>query len=134
MTADDVVVTIGRTLSSTEEEQVEQWLTDVETIIFARLGDLTLLNQDVLGFVEREAVAARLRNPDGVQSEKIDDYAYTMPANSRRITILDEWWDMLSPGSSAGVFSVRPSFETDDVAWSTDLARYPWCEVGWDCP
>jgi hypothetical protein len=123
MTADDVAVTLGRPITGDEEDQVEQWLTDVETIISARLGDLSLLDQSILGFVEREAVAARLRNPEGFQSEKIDDYSYSLPANTRQITILDEWWDLLTPGSASGVFSVRPSFDVDSARWPTEVSR-----------
>lgn len=138
MTADDVAITLGRPISTdgdpSEEDQVEQWLTDVETLIFAQLGDLSLLDQSVLGFVEREAVAARLRNPEGFQSEQIDDYRYSMPANTRQITILDEWWDLLSPGTSAGAFSVRPTFEADTAQWAASRpgCSYP-VEPGWDC-
>lgn len=135
MTAEDVAVTLGRPLSGDDEEsQLEQWLTDVETIIRSRLGDLSLLDQDVLGFVEREAVAARARNPEGYQSEQVDDYRYSLPAESRRITVLDEWWDMLSPGSGSGVFSVRPSFDADTARWSRDNLFGHCASDGWWCP
>lgn len=115
-TADDVATSLGRSLTDAEIGQVEQWITDAELLIGARLGDIAELDQDVLAYVEREAVLARLRNPDGYQSETIDDYTYRLPEETRRVTILPEWWDLLSPGEGGtGMFTVRPSFEADDL-------------------
>lgn len=117
-TVADVAVSLGRPITDPNEvAQVTQWLGDAELQIKTRLGDVSLLDQPILAFVEREAVVARCRNPEGFQSEQIDDYRYSLPANTRQVTILDEWWDMLSPGSSAGVFSARPSFEPDTARW-----------------
>ena len=82
-------------------------------LIEARLGDPSLLDQARLDFVVREAVATRFRNPEGYQSESIDDYTYRHGSETRRVTILPEWWDLLSPTSASGAFSVRPSFEPD---------------------
>lgn len=120
-TPDDVETSLGRSLTDVELGQVVQWIADAELLIAARLGDVAELNQDVLEYVEREAVLARLRNPDGYQSETIDDYTYRLPDESRRITILPEWWDLLTPGEGgARIYSVRPGFEADTVQWSAD--------------
>lgn len=114
-TVSDVEISLGRPISDpTEVAQVDQWLADAELQIKLRLGDLAALDQDALAFVEREAVVARLRNPDGYQYEAIDDYRYGMPAESRRITITDEWWTMLQPAT--GAFTIRPSYVPDDAA------------------
>lgn len=110
----DIETALGRTLTSTEQDQAAQWIADARLIIEARLGDLTLLNQPRLDFVTREAVAARFRNPEGFQSESIDDYTYRHGAETRRVTILPEWWNMLDPDSGSGVFSARPYFVADD--------------------
>lgn len=110
-----VETSLGRTLSAAERAQVEQWIGDAELLIGARLGDLALLDQDVLAYVVREAVVARMRNPEGFQSETIDDYTYRHGAESRRVTILDEWWRLLDPDSGSGAFSARPYFVPDTV-------------------
>ena len=109
----DIETALGRTLTGSEQQQAEQWIADALLLIEARLGDPTKLNQPRVDYVVREAVVARFRNPEGYQSESIDDYTYRLPSETRRITILPEWWDLLAPSSSAGAFSVRPSFEPD---------------------
>jgi hypothetical protein len=118
---DDVAVSLGRPISDPNEEaQVEQWIADAELLIRLRLGELALLDEDAVGYVVREAVIARLRNPDGYQYEAIDDYRYGLPNESRRITILDEWWDMLTPDGASSAFTIRaygePGF-TEPDAW-----------------
>ena len=122
-TVDDVATSLGRPITGTEEEQVAMWLGDAELQIRLRLGPITDLDQDVVAYVEREAVAARVRNPEGYQYESIDDYRYGLPAESRRVTILDEWWDMLTPSGSSTVFSIRaggvPEFPAPDTWVST---------------
>lgn len=110
----DIETALGRTLSTSEQAQANQWIGDALLVIGARLGDTALLDQPTLDYVVREAVVARFRNPDGYQSETIDDYTYRLPNETRRITILPEWWDLLSPASESGAFSTRPNFQLDD--------------------
>lgn len=118
-TYEDVAVAIGRPISdAAEQAQVTYWLTSAELIIKARLGDVAALDQAVLKFVETEAVAAKMQNPEGFASETIDDYTYRLPAESRRVTILDEWWQMLDPDSGSASSSIRPGFEPDTAGWS----------------
>tara|TARA_R100000655_G_scaffold109699_1_gene165019 strand:+ start:6038 stop:6418 length:381 start_codon:yes stop_codon:yes gene_type:complete len=110
----DVAVALGRPISdSTEQAQVTYWLDAVELQIKSRLGDISLLDQDALRYVEVEAVATKMQNPNGYQSETIDDYTYRFGAETRRVTILDEWWNLLRPVSASGAFSTRPGFEPD---------------------
>lgn len=110
-TYEDVAVALGRPITeSAEIAQVNWWISSAELQIKTRLGDLTLLDQEVLKYVIVEAVTAKAQNPDGAASESVDDYRYQLPAESRRVTILDEWWNMLRPGSKrARAFSVQPS-------------------------
>ena len=118
----DIETALGRTLTDPETAQAEQWIADALLIIGARLGDVALLDQPTLDYVVREAVTARFRNPEGYQSESIDDYTYRHGAETRRVTILPEWWDLLSPTTDAGVFSARPQFTADDAIydpWAT---------------
>jgi hypothetical protein len=110
----DVAVALGRPISDTDEQaQVTWWITTAELQIQSRLGDLSALDQDVLKYVVVEAVAAKAQNPEGASSETIDDYTYRLPTETRRVTILDEWWQMLDPNTSAGAYSTRPGFEPD---------------------
>ena len=113
-TVDDVATSLGRPITdATEIAQVNQWLGDAELQIRLRLGDVSLLDQDVVEYVEREAVVARMRNPDGYQYEAIDDYRYGLPNESRRVTITDEWWQMLSPTRRGSFYTVQVSNPLD---------------------
>lgn len=108
-TVSDVATSLGRPITDAAEvAQVEQWLADAELLIRSRLGDIAALDQDVVAYVEREAVVARLRNPDGYQYEAIDDYRYGLPNESRRVSIIDEWWEMLTPDGSTAAFTITP--------------------------
>lgn len=117
----DIETALGRTLTTPEQLQAYQWMSDALMLIGARLGDVAELNQDALDYVVREAVVARFRNPEGFQSESIDDYTYRHGNETQRVTILTEWWDLLSPAVQSGAFSTRPSFEPDEWAESTTL-------------
>lgn len=115
-TYQDVAVALGRSLSDPEIAQVNYWLDGAEMMISARLGDVTVLDQSALAYVETEAVAARVSNPtpDPGGSEQIDDYVRRWgPSPFRGISILDEWWSLLAPNQGAGLSSVRPYFEPD---------------------
>lgn len=117
----DVETSLGRTISDpVEQAQVEWWITSAELQIRSRLGDLALLDQEILNFVVVEAVAAKAQNPEGAASETVDDYTYRLPAESRRVTILDEWWNLLDPDTGSGAFSVRPYFVPDTIDTSLD--------------
>jgi hypothetical protein len=115
-TFEDVAVALGRPISDPAEQgQVTYWLSAVEMKIKARLGEVALLDQDILKYVEVEAVSARMQNPNSYQSETIDDYTYRYGTETRSVTILDEWWDLLRPATASEAFSTRPAFEPDDV-------------------
>ena len=76
----DVGVALGRPITDPlEQAQVTWWIESAELQIRTRLGDLALLNQDVLKYVVVEAVAAKAQNPEGAASESIDDYTYRLP-------------------------------------------------------
>ena len=100
-TFEDVAVAIGRPIADqAEQARVNYWLDAAELQIKARLGDVALLDQAALRFVETEAAAARLANPEGYQYEAIDNYRYGLPAESRQVSIRDEWWDLLTPAAA----------------------------------
>jgi hypothetical protein len=104
----DIETALGRTLTVTEQAQADQWIADALLLIGARLGDTAELDQPSLDYVVREAVVARFRNPDGFQSESIDDYTYRHGAETRRVTILAEWWDLLTPSGASAAFTISP--------------------------
>jgi hypothetical protein len=108
VTVSDIETALGRTLTATEQAQATLWIADALLLIGARLGDVAELDQDVLDYVVREAVVARFRNPDGYQSESIDDYTYRHGTETRRITILPEWWDLLTPAGASAAFTITP--------------------------
>ena len=130
----DVEASLARPITSVDEiAQVTLWLADAEMQIRLRLGDVTLLDQEVLAFVERESVILKIRNPDGKQSEGIDDYNYRRNEDNARgqVVILDEWWLMLSPDTgSGGAFSITPSGDpyVGEAVRSPATTRNPW----WD--
>lgn len=116
----DIETALGRTLTAQEQAQATQWIADALMLIGVRLGDTDLLDQQALDYVVREAVVARSRNPEGFQSESIEDYTYRHGAETRRVTILPEWWALLDPAAGSGAFSTRPGFEPDvraDAWW-----------------
>lgn len=109
-TYQDVEVSLGRSLSEAERIRVAWWLTGAEAQIRARLGDVSELDAETVRYVEAEAVATRMSNPDGHSAESIDDYSYRLPSEARSVTITDEWWAMLAParGSFMSVRVVSP--------------------------
>lgn len=117
----DIETALGRTLTDSEQAQANQWISDALMLVEVRLGDLAELNQSALDYVVREAVVARFRNPDGYQSESIDDYTYRHGAETRRVTILSEWWALLSPNSEA--FTISPygvaGYSAEPDVWVT---------------
>ena len=118
----DVGDNLGRTLTSAETVQAEKWIASTLTLIATRLGDTTLLDQDVLDLVVLEAVSLRMKNPDGVTQREVavDDgrVSTRWEKATGQINILPEWWELLTPVRESGAFTVRPSYEPDRChAW-----------------
>lgn len=118
---DDVGTELGRAISDTaERDQIQQWIQRVEGRIARRVPELDLLVGDpaylgTLQGVVVAVVARKVRNPEGLRSERIDDYYYD---RSDRSSPADLWptaeeWAELLPESAQGAFSTRPSFEPD---------------------
>jgi len=128
VTTDTIAVALGRTApdaGSSEQLQWEMWIEDALMLIEARLGDLALLDQPKLDYVVREAVVAQVRRPDDATqvSISVDDgqTSRTYRSGKGRVTILDEWWDLLSADDRGGAFSIRPYAPTS--------AHLPWCSL-----
>ncbi len=124
ITADDVLVALGRTsYSALDDEQWSMWIDDARMLIEARLGDLDALDQIRLDYVVREAVVAYVRHPDDATqvSISIDDASSsrTYRSGKGRVVILEEWWNLLSPVQSSGAFAID--------TYCTGSAHLAWC-------
>lgn len=117
---DQIAITLGRPLTDAESAQATLWLAQARALIKGRLGDLAVLDQDVLAMVLVEAVANRLKQPDALSSTSkqvsVDDASVQTSASysksSGAVDILGWMWDLLTPATqSRGAFAVEPVFE-----------------------
>lgn len=128
----NVAVPLGLSIPGQDDEtyqQWTQWISDAELIlrvgdgVHDGLGDLSLLDQEIVDYVVREAVAAHVRRPDDATTVEIavDDgrTSRTYQSGAGRVVIRDEWWAMLQPttGRSAAAWSTRPSYQPDCPPW-----------------
>ena len=109
VTPQTIAVALGRTApdpGTPEHDQWSMWINDAVMLIQARLGDLSGLDSAALDYVVREAVVAHVRNPDDATqvSLSVDDAtsSRTYRTSRGRVTILDEWWALLSPATGVG--------------------------------
>lgn len=109
-----VQTALGRPISTeAEQEQVTWWLTGIEMLIRSRLGDLTLIDQDTLVYVEVEAAAEKARR-HGTRESSItvtaDDGSVTRRYENQVSDgdITDYWWNLLSPASASAAFTINP--------------------------
>ena len=119
VTPDQVAIALGRPQPAGPlRQQWQQWIDDGYLLVRTRLGDLSLLDQELLDYVVREAVTAMVRRPDDATQVEVavDDgrVSRTYQTGSGRVTILDEWWELLAPATDQA-FSIRPTFEPDPV-------------------
>lgn len=119
-----IATALGRaSFTDTEDGQWSMWIADALMLIEARLGDPDELDQAKLDYVVREAVVAQVRHPDDATqvSVSIDDGATsrTYKSGKGRVSILDEWWNLLSPEDSLVAFTI------DTVG--SNSAHLPWC-------
>lgn len=135
-----IATVLGRpSPTPTQIEQWSYWLTDARMLLrlgdgsHAGLGDLDLLDQDALSYVIREAVIAQIRRPDDATQVDIavDDgrVSRTYASATGRVTIRDEWWEMLNPtGSEGGAFTISPTIApgyAPGACWPPASGYYP---------
>jgi hypothetical protein len=112
---------------SITEQQWQMWLNDAEMLIESRRVKLGIpdLDQAKLDYVLREAVVAHIKRPDDATQVTIavDDGSSSRSYQSGkgRVTILDEWWDLLGLVEPSGAFSI------DMVG--TSAVHLPWCAL-----
>ena len=114
---DDVSIRLGRRIEEgSEAQQVRAWIGDVQAMILARIPDIEervatgLVSPAVVSAVIANAVIRKVKNPDGKQNERIDDYSYGLTADAARgeLFLTDEEWALLLPNTVTGAFSIRP--------------------------
>lgn len=126
-TTGDVAVAVGRPISEPDEQsQVEWWLDAVELIVKARLGDVSALDQDVLRYVEVEAVAAKVRRHGTAETSitvSVDDGSVTRRYENTAVgasDVTDEWWDLLAPSTTTS-FTISPYAGRRTRAWDAEV-------------
>ena len=120
----DVATELGRPIVSDEALQVQQWITRVESRIRLRVPNVDVLAEnpaygDAVTGVIVAVVARKVLNPEGLRSERIDDYyADRGSAGLADLWPTDTEWAELIPASSVGAFSTRPRFDSErGPAW-----------------
>jgi len=116
-TITDVSTRLGRPISDPlEVAQVTAWIGDVEALILARIPLMAELitagspSISTVTMIEANVVIRKILNPEGKQSEGIDDYRYTRNDDARRgdLFLTGDEWDLLTPNASSGAFTVTP--------------------------
>lgn len=120
-TWEDVAVALGRPSSDVTVDQQAQWgywLNGAELIIRSRLGDLALLEQDTLQYVETEVVADKVRKirDDAASSESVSVSDGVVTRRYESVTSADftiEWWSLLSPAGTSTAYTIAVSSPLD---------------------
>ena len=124
VTPTDVATTLGASCPDPLPiEQWDMWIGDALlriTTWAAKNGYTGSLDEAVVDYVVREAVAARAVRPDAATQVEVavDDgrVVRRYEPSAGQVTILPEWWDLLTPADSTtggGAFTVTPYFEPD---------------------
>ena len=128
VTPEDVALTLGDSCPDPiPSERWLMWISDAEMLISAwavRSGyTVADLDNAQVDYVIRESVALKVKRPDSATQVDVavDDgrVSRRYESSTGQITILPEWWDLLTPAastSSGGAFSVSPYFEPDTVS------------------
>lgn len=117
-TYSDVGVALRRTISdAAEQAQIEHWLTGAEMAVRSRLGDPALLDQDVLKYVEAEAVAEKVRRAGREESSitvSVDDGTVTRRYEGMGADdISPDFWSLLSPAGSSSAYTIAVTSPVD---------------------
>lgn len=137
VTPTTIAVALGRTTTTAaEDEQWAMWIADALLLIEARLGDPADLDQARLDYVVREAVVAHIRHPDDATqvSVSIDDgsSSRTYRSGKGRVSILEEWWNLLSPTESGAFVLDMLGTSTYHLDWCAATLGANYCTCGAD--
>lgn len=113
----EVAVRLGRPITDPNEiQQVNAWISDVEAIIRARIVDLSeriaqgAVHAEDVTRVVCNAVIRKIKNPDGKQNERVDDYSYGLTEHAARGELFltdDEWASLLGVASDGDAYMIR---------------------------
>ena len=120
-TVSDVAARLGRPISDPDEvTQVTAWLSDAETLIVSRIPDIEARivagnpSPQVVVMGQANAVVRKVRNPDGKQNERIDDYSYGYSAEAARgeLYLTADEGALLDGAVSSGAWTIHPASQT----------------------
>ncbi len=117
----DVQITLGRTLTTPQQQQAEAWIVQARIIIATaaalRATTIDALDQGTLDMVVTEAVASRLKRPDDATqvSVSVDDAQVSRryESSTGQIEITGAWWDLLFPSTSGRAFTIGTHMTPD---------------------
>lgn len=123
---------LGRVLTdSAEIAQVGSWIGDVESLIRNRIRDIDEritagdVSAEELTRISSNAVIRKVKNPDGKQNERIDDYSYGLVEDAAKGELFltdDEWASLEGFSDASSAFTIRMT-ATPGISsrW-----EYPW--------
>lgn len=125
VTPADIAVALGQAApasGSVQEARWQMWINDASRAIDRRAERLNIdpltLNQADVDYVVRVAVVAHADNPTSATqvTTSVDDASTSKTYRSSvgRVSILDEWWDLLGlvpPRASAYSIRVSPTWD-----------------------
>ena len=131
VTVDMIAVALGQTApepGSVQEKQWELWIDDAAMLIEARrvkIDPTLIIDEARLDYVIRQSVVTHIKKPDDATqvTVSVDDASTsrTYQSGKGRISIADEWWDLLGlVGTQQGAFAV-------DMAGGGYRIHLPWC-------
>ena len=117
VTPENIAVAMGMAAPERDSIQWQQWslwVDDAQMLIETRaeqLGiDFSMIDQQKLDYVTREAVVAHIKKPDDATqvSVQVDDgmTSKSYRSGKGRVTILDEWWVLLGLTEQSGAFAI----------------------------
>lgn len=130
VTPNMIAVALGQAAPEPDSVQYQQWalwISDAEMLIETRRAQLgaTPPDEAKLDYVVREAVVAQVKRPDDATQVtlSVDDgsSSRTYRSGKGRVSILDEWWNLLGLTDSNGAYSL-------DMI-STGSRHLPWCSL-----
>lgn len=137
VTPDDIATELGQDIpasGSVTDRQWQVWIDDALMLISARATGLNIatVDQVTLDYVIRQAVSDHAKRPDNATqvTYSVDDgsSSRTYRSGQGRVTILDEWWQML------GLNPVKSgAFETDTMPPDAGVFQDPallWYPMG----
>lgn len=135
-----IATALGRAASSItpeEDDQWSMWIADALMLIEDRPLVLAELDEAKLDYVVREAVRAQVLRPDDATqvSVSIDDgsTSKTYKSSRGRVTILDEWWRLLSPDDSPVAFTIDTyGISSPHLPWCSYTLGANYCSCGVD--